>query len=73
MIGMAVNKIVYGATVLVDLTSDTVTAGDLRQGVTAHGADGEPVVGSLTFATVYSGSSAPDDSVGYDGDIYLQI
>lgn len=70
---MAVNKVVYGTTVLVDLTSDTVTAETLKQGITAHGADGSRVVGTLKTATIYSGSDEPSDSIGQDGDIYLML
>ena len=44
---MAVNKVVYGATVLVDLTEDTVSASDLAEGITAHSANGELVTGNL--------------------------
>lgn len=44
---MAVSKVVYGTTVLVDLTSDTVTADTLAEGVTAHGADGAEIAGTL--------------------------
>ena len=33
----------------------------------------EQVVVSLTFSTVYTGSSAPSPSLGVDGDIYLQV
>lgn len=33
--------------VLVDLTGDTVTANDLAEGITAHGADGEEITGTL--------------------------
>ena len=43
---MAVNKVVYGNTVLVDLTSDTVTADKLYSGVTAHAKDGTVVTGT---------------------------
>lgn len=35
-------------TVLIDLTSDTITASDLASGVTAHGADGAPITGTNT-------------------------
>lgn len=48
---MGVSKVVYGANTLIDLTGDTITAADLMQGVTAHGADGEPITGT------YSGGS----------------
>lgn len=49
---MAVNKIIYNGETLVDLTSDTVTADDLAAGVTATGADGQPVVGLLPKVTI---------------------
>lgn len=45
---MAISKVVYGNTTLIDLTSDTITASDLAYGVTAHGADGEAITGSST-------------------------
>ena len=70
---MAVNKVVYGTTVLVDLTGDTVTAGDLKQGVTAHAADGELVTGTMKTASIYSGTAEPDSGTGVDGDVYLQM
>lgn len=56
---MAVNKVVYGATVLVDLTEDTVSASDLAEGVTAHSADGELITGTLhkTTGIIYNADS----------------
>lgn len=45
---MGVSKVVYGSTVLVDLTGDTVTAADLTLGRTAHGSDGELITGTNT-------------------------
>ena len=44
---MAISKVVYGTTVLVDLTSDTVDAEHLAKGYTAHDAAGNAVVGTL--------------------------
>ena len=44
---MAVNKVVYAATVLLDLTEDTVTSAAMRQGFTAHNKAGEVVTGSI--------------------------
>lgn len=44
---MAVNKVVYGTTVLVDLTTDTVTADTLKEGVTAHNSAGELITGTM--------------------------
>lgn len=45
---MAVNKVIYGTTVLVDLTSDTVTPSTLMQGYTAHDASGSAITGTAT-------------------------
>lgn len=45
---MAVNKVVYGTTVLVDLTEDTVTAATLMQGYTAHDKSGALITGTAT-------------------------
>lgn len=44
---MAINKVVFGNTVLVDLTSDTVTPSTLLEGYTAHGADGTLITGTF--------------------------
>lgn len=41
-----INKVVYGTTVLVDLTEDTVTAGSLAQGYTAHDKSGALITGT---------------------------
>lgn len=47
---MANSKIVLSSgEVLIDLTSDTVEAGKLLKGITAHGKDGEAVTGTCTF------------------------
>lgn len=50
---MAVNKVIYntaqGEEVLMDLTSDTVTPETLAEGVTAHDASGELIVGTKVF------------------------
>lgn len=57
---MAVNKVVYGTTVLVDLTEDTVSASDLAEGITAHSANGELVTGNLKENNLYSDSTTVD-------------
>ena len=59
---MAVNKVVYGTTVLVDLTEDTVTADKLLKGATAHDAAGEPVTGTLEAG---SGGSSDNNCEAY--------
>ena len=45
---MAISKVVYGSTTLIDLTGDTVTAADLALGATAHNASGEGITGTST-------------------------
>lgn len=53
-----ISKVVYGGDVLIDLTSDTVTAGKLAYGYTAHGADGELITGESTLDADTSGDDA---------------
>ena len=48
-IKLAINKVVYGSNVLIDLTADTVTKDKVLTGFTAHGADGEPITGTCDF------------------------
>ena len=56
----------------VDLSTDTIDAAHLVDSFTAHDHLGNPVTGSLSIVTYYTGSSAPASSLGQDGDIYLQ-
>ena len=56
---MGVNKIIYGGKTRVDLTSDTVTAADLADGVKATGADGNPIVGLMQKVTIDAELSPP--------------
>ena len=59
---MAVNKVVYGTTVLVDLTKDTVTPDKLLKGATAHDASGESITGTMESGIDTSDATAtPDD------------
>lgn len=44
-----VNKVVYGNDVLIDLSSDTVTASDILTGKTAHDRSGAPIEGSCSY------------------------
>ena len=46
---MAINKVVYGTTVLIDLSDSTVTPETLAEGVVAYNAKGERIVGTAKF------------------------
>lgn len=43
------SKVIFNGEVLIDLTGDTVVADKLLKGITAHGKDGAPVIGSCDF------------------------
>lgn len=70
---MAISKVVFGGTTLIDLTADTVASETLVNGTTAHKADGTAVTGSLIIQHYYTGSGTPSASLGVDGDIYLEV
>lgn len=44
-----VNKVVYGGTVLIDLTGDTVTADKVLTGYTAHDKSGATITGTCNY------------------------
>lgn len=46
---MAVNKVIYGETTLIDLTPDTVTAEKILTGFTAHDASGATITGTCSY------------------------
>lgn len=75
---MAVNKIQKrNGDVLIDLTSDTVSAETLLQGYTAHDKTGTLITGTASEGPnsqkIYSGSSTPSSSLGDNGDIYFKF
>lgn len=70
---MEVNKVIFGDRTVIDLTGDTVSADKLLAGATAHTASGEQIEGRISFVEVYSGTQAPSDSLGNNGDIFLLI
>lgn len=67
---MAVNKVIYGGTTLVDLTGDTVTAADLADGVKATGADGNPIVGLMKKVTIDAALSSTSTNPVQNNVIY---
>ena len=62
-----VNKVQYGSQVLIDLTSDTITADKLLSGYTAHDASGAQITGT------YSGGGTAAGTVTQDQDGYLVL
>ena len=46
---MANNKVVFGSTVLIDLTADTVTADKILASYTAHNASGDVITGTCDY------------------------
>ena len=53
-----INKVVYGSTILLDLTSDTVAAAHIDSGYTAHDASGAAITGTSTKDADTSDASA---------------
>ena len=70
---MARSKVIFGNDVLIDLTGDTVTDQALLSGYTAHNKAGDPVTGTLVVQTCYTGNGAPANSLGVDGDLYIDM
>lgn len=67
----AKNKVTFAGETLIDLTGDTIAPETLEKGATAHDKTGKPIVGTLEFSTIYKGTSAPSNSIGKDGDIFV--
>lgn len=55
---MAINKVIYGGNVLIDLTGDTVAADKVLSGYTFHGKDGVAATGTLTYDADTSDATA---------------
>ena len=49
MVTKKTNKVIYGSTVLIDLTADTVTADKILTDYTAHDATGNIITGTCAF------------------------
>ena len=68
---MAISKVNYGNTTLIDLTSDTVTSDNLVDGYTAHDASVNGTSGSFVYTgAASSGASIPSVSTLKPGTTY---
>lgn len=69
-----VNKVQYDGNVLIDLTSDTVTADKVLSGYTAHDARGAPITGSFN-SSLQGRSVTPseDEQTLVPGDGYYGL
>lgn len=54
---MAVNKVVFGNTTIMDITDSTATANNMLAGTKAYGANGEPVIGTISGMTQQEASA----------------
>lgn len=63
MANQYVNKVIYGGTTLIDISSDTVTAAKLAYGYTAHDKSGEQITGTSTYDADTSDATASQDEI----------
>lgn len=59
---MAINKVIYGTSTLIDLTADTVAADTLGKDISAHDKSGAEIIGTLESG----GSTGGGEAVWYD-------
>lgn len=68
---MGVSKVIYGNQTLIDLTADSVIANALLNGYTAHGADGNAVVGNCKFDADTSDANATASTILVNSSAYV--
>lgn len=69
---MAINKIIYGGTTLIDLTSDTITADKLAEGYIAHDKSGAVITGTNTYDADTTDANAVDAEILTTRTAYVQ-
>ncbi len=62
-----------GTASFTDVSDTTAAASDVASGKYFYTSNGTKTQGSLTFSTIYTGSSNPSSSQGVNGDIYLKV
>lgn len=60
---MAINKIIYGGTTLIDLTSDDAMANHILSGKKAHNRTGNQITGTCTYDSDTSDATASADEI----------
>lgn len=68
---MGISKVIYGSTTLIDLTADSVEANALLTGYTAHGADGNAIIGNCTFDADTSDANATQSTLLIGSNAYV--
>ena len=63
MIVMGVNKVVYGAVSIIDISDSTVTPETVAEGEIAYGADGEKITGTMQAGVDTSDATAAADNI----------
>ena len=70
---MSYNKVVFGTTVIVDLTDLQTQANNVLNGVQAVDKAGNKFTGAVVVQKYYTGSATPATSLGQNGDLYLKV
>lgn len=67
----SVNKVIYGGNVLIDLTTDTVTADKLLKGTTAHDKAGDIITGTCEYDANTQDADATASEILVDKTAYV--
>lgn len=66
-------KSTSGTARFTDATITTAAESDVASGKVFVKSDGSQGTGSLSFSTIYTGSTTPSSSLGSNGDVYLKL